>query len=74
MSDDSRELDECEHEACSCSNEASQDDSAGCNPMGCFSIVLIGLAFWALVFGVTVNGRHYGVAGCNTEQGIKINK
>lgn len=78
MSDDFREVDDytCGREECSCTErdeeKSSKDDSSGCSPLGCFSISLIVLAFWALVFGVTVGGKHYGVAGCDTEHGVKL--
>jgi hypothetical protein len=27
---------------------------------------------WALICGVTVNGKHYGLAGCDCRNGVKI--
>lgn len=40
-------------------------------PMGCLSMILFFLVFWALLFGVTVDGKHYGLdLSCNN--GITI--
>ncbi len=43
--------------------------SDGC---GCFTIIFVVILIWAIIFGVTVNGHHYGLAGCNTDNGVKV--
>lgn len=37
---------------------------------GCIGLVLGILVLYALVNGVTVRGKHYGVRDCNSEHGI----
>lgn len=39
---------------------------------GCVSTILVVLAVWALLFGVTINGKHYGVHGCSEERGLEV--
>lgn len=37
-------------------------------PKGCASclgFVLVLILFWALIFGVNVGGKHYGIASCD---------
>ena len=36
--------------------------------------ILALLVVWAMCFGVTVNGKHYGVAGCDEHGGVKIDQ
>ncbi len=43
-------------------------------PAGCITIILGILALWALVFGVTIDGKHYGVAGCSCDGGVEIDR
>lgn len=47
-------------------------DTAGCG--GCISAVLGFLLLWAIVFGVTVGGKHYGISGCSTDKGLEFDK
>jgi hypothetical protein len=42
--------------------------SVGC---GCLPIILTIIALWALVFGVTWNGRKYDI-GCSCSRGVVI--
>lgn len=49
----------------------SDESKDGC---GCFSLIFFGIVMWALVFGVTVGGKHYGIAGCDTDHGVKIDR
>lgn len=37
---------------------------------GCIGLVLGILVLYALVNGVTVRGKHYGVRDCNSEHGV----
>lgn len=41
---------------------------------GCLATVLLIVAAWALVFGVTVGGKHYGISGCDTDHGVKVDR
>lgn len=41
---------------------------------GCIGTVLLVVAVWALIFGVTVGGKHYGVSGCDTDHGVKVDR
>ena len=50
----------------------SNESSSG-NPFGCFFLILSIIALWALVFGVNVNGKHYGVTGCDCN-GVHVDK
>lgn len=38
---------------------------------GCFPAIVSILFFWALIFGVTYNGRHYTI-NCSCERGVVI--
>lgn len=42
----------------------------GCG--GCITSILLIIAVWALLFGVTVNGQHYGLDDCSFERGVEI--
>ena len=43
-------------------SKGSNSSGGGC---GCISIIAACLFVWALVFGVTVGGKHYGFSGCD---------
>ena len=43
----------------------------GCS--GCLSVIVMILGLWALVFGVTYEGKHYGIS-CSTERGVEVEK
>lgn len=47
------------------------NSGGGC---GCFSIVFVVVGLWALIFGVTVNGKHYGISGCDSTHGVQVDK
>jgi hypothetical protein len=47
------------------------DDGGGCGCWGCFSVVFALLLAWALLFGVTVGGRHYGMS-CSMDRGVEV--
>ncbi len=38
---------------------------------GCIGLVLFGLLFWALMFGVTVDGEHY-LIDCSCDNGVQV--
>lgn len=38
---------------------------------GCLSFVVFALLAWALIFGVTVNGVHYGIS-CSFDRGVEV--
>jgi hypothetical protein len=44
----------------------------GTSCLGCLGIVVILIALWAVVFGVTVDGKHYGLTSCKTDGGVHI--
>lgn len=41
--------------------------SGGGGGCGCLDFVVTVLVLWALIFGVTVGGKHYGIKGCDTD-------
>ena len=51
------------------SGEVQVVNGGGC--FGCIGTILFFFVVWALIFGVTVSGVHYGI-GCNQEQGVVL--
>ena len=51
-------------------NKSSND--GGC--CGCITLVLFILAVWALLFGVTIDGKRYGLSACSVERGLEIDR
>lgn len=49
--------------------KATAGDSNG---PGCISIVLGIVALWALIFGLSVDGKHYGLSKCSCERGVEV--
>lgn len=43
-------------------------DGSGC---GCLSAIVFLILIWALVFGVTIGGKHYGLS-CTCERGVVV--
>lgn len=41
---------------------------------GCFKFVLVCILLWALVCGVSVGGKHYGLRGCSCDRGVEIDR
>lgn len=39
--------------------------------LGCLGTVIWCLLFWALLFGVTWHGRHYGIT-CSCDKGVEV--
>ena len=42
--------------------------------IGCLPLILGILAIWAVCFGVTVDGKHYGLKGCSCDRGVEIDR
>jgi hypothetical protein len=55
-------------------SDNDSDISVSCGGVGCVTTILACVALWALVFGVTVGGKHYGMAGCDSNSGVTIDK
>ena len=53
-------------------SEKKSDDGSSGGCCGCFAVPVFVLFMWALVFGVTVGGRHYGISGCSTKNGLEF--
>lgn len=49
-------------------SDAQCSSGGGC---GCISIILTLMFLWALVFGVTWNGRHHDIE-CTSERGVEL--
>jgi hypothetical protein len=47
--------------------------SVGCSIscLGCLSVIFFGIVMWALLFGVTVGGQHYGL-GFSCDRGVVV--
>lgn len=39
---------------------------------GCLSLILGVIVIWALLFGVTLDGKHYGLSGCSCKRGVQV--
>ncbi len=52
-------------------SDRSENSSSGCG-CGCVGIIFGVLFIWALLFGVTINGTHYGLSGCSQSRGVEI--
>jgi hypothetical protein len=50
--------------------EMSSNDGGG---FGCLGIIVGVIVIWALVFGVTVDGNHYGLS-CSCNDGVTVEK
>lgn len=48
---------------------ASENEGSGC--LGCVVAIIL---IWILVFGVTIGGKHYGLGGCSSNEGIKLDE
>jgi hypothetical protein len=51
---------------------SNEEYEVGC--VGCLSTIMLMIAVWALLFGVTINGKHYGLSGCSCSRGVVIDK
>jgi hypothetical protein len=47
---------------------SKQSSSGG---FGCISTIVFIILVWALVFGFTYNGKHYGLK-CSTNNGVEV--
>lgn len=43
------------------------------SPFGCFGVIIGGFLAWALIFGVTIDGKHYGTS-CSCNNGVSIDR
>jgi hypothetical protein len=50
---------------------ADSNNNGGGSPFGCLGCIVTILVMWALLFGVTVGGKHYGV-GCSCSEGVRV--
>jgi hypothetical protein len=44
--------------------------NVGCG--GCLGTILIVVIVWALLFGVTIGGHHYGLDECSCDKGVVV--
>lgn len=49
----------------------SRSSSGASSQYGLVHLILAVMLVWALLFGVTIDGKHYGVAGCS-ESGLRF--
>lgn len=49
-------------------SSSSSSSSGGC---GCLSFIVFCLVVWALLFGVSYGGKHYGLS-CSADKGVEI--
>lgn len=42
---------------------------SGCG--GCLGVILLVFVLWALIFGVTIGGRHHSI-GCSVTNGVEV--
>ena len=60
--------------AATANKQSTDSGSSGGGCCGCFTIPLLFIALWALIFGVTVDGKHYGLKGCSFDNGVEIDR
>ena len=51
-------------------SECKLESNGGCG--GCLIFCISVIIVWALLFGVTIGGVHYGLGGCDPESGVTI--
>ncbi len=49
----------------------TQGYQASGSPVGCLSLIITVILVWALIFGVTLDGKHYGL-DCSCAHGVTI--
>jgi hypothetical protein len=47
------------------------DSGGGASCSGCLAVILFIILIWALVFGVTIGGKHYGIS-CSCAKGVEV--
>jgi hypothetical protein len=52
--------------------DKEEKKSGGGSGCGCFSTIATLLVLWALIFGVTVGGKHHRITSCSCEKGIEV--
>ena len=50
------------------------NDSGGGSGCGCITLPVFCIILWAILFGVTVDGKHYGISGCSCDRGVVVDK
>ena len=50
----------------------SDENNGGC--LGCLGVILVTVMIWALLFGVTIGGKHYGIKDCSVEKGVELDR
>jgi len=53
-------------------DDDSLEVSGGCGQGGCITLVLGIILLWALIFGVTWQGKHYGLGRCSPHGGVEV--
>ena len=53
------------------SDKPNSNVGSGTDALGCAGVVLRIAFLWALIFGVTVGGKHYG-ASCSCDRGVAV--
>lgn len=54
-------------------SDTKSNDSGG-SGCGCITLPVFCILLWAILFGVTVNGKHYGISGCSYDHGVVVDK
>jgi hypothetical protein len=49
-------------------SKAKSSSGGGC---GCVSLILTCVVVWAVIFGVTIGGKHYGMS-CSCKRGVDV--
>jgi len=52
-------------------SETSKGSSGGGGGCGCLGCLVFLFLIWALIFGVTIGGHHYGIS-CDMEHGVLV--
>lgn len=52
-------------------SESKSSGGGGGGGCGCLSIVVFFLLMWALIFGVTFEGKHYSI-GCGCDESVSV--
>lgn len=47
------------------------EKKVSCSCGGCIGLVVTILIVWALIFGVTIDGKHHGIT-CTSDKGVVV--
>ena len=50
---------------------SDETTTVGCGLPGCVMVIVALIILWAILFGVTVGGQHYGL-DCSCDQGVQV--